>query len=63
MTALIDVYTRKIVGWGISNSISKKWCLEVLKDDLERYGKPEIINSDHGSQYTSPGWINYLEGN
>lgn len=36
---------------------------EVLKDAIERHGKPEILNSDHGSQYTSPGWINYLEDN
>ena len=63
MTAFIDVYSRKIVGWGISNSMSKKWCLEVLKDAIERHGKPEILNSDQGSQYTSPGWINYLEDN
>jgi putative transposase len=63
MTAIIDVYSRKIVGWGISNSMSKKWCLEVLKDAIERHGKPEILNSDQGSQYTSPGWINFLEDN
>ena len=41
MTAFIDVYSRKIVGWGISNSMSRKWCLEVLKDAIHRYGKPE----------------------
>jgi putative transposase len=61
MTAFIDVYSRKIVGWGISNSMSKQWCLEVLKDAISRYGKPEIINSDQGSQYTSSAWTNYLE--
>ena len=61
MTAFIDVYSRKIVGWGISNSMSKKWCLEVLKDAIARYGKPEILNSDQGSQYTSSAWTNFLE--
>jgi putative transposase len=61
MTAYIDVYSRKIVGWGISNSMSKQWCLEVLKDAISKYGKPEIINSDQGSQYTSSAWTNYLE--
>ena len=55
MTAFIAVSSRKIVGWGISNSMSKKWCLEVLKDAIQRYGKPKIINYDLGSQYTSPG--------
>ena len=61
MTAFIDVYSRKIVGWGISNSMSKQWCLEVLKDAIEQHGRPEIINSDQGSQYTSFAWTNYLE--
>jgi putative transposase len=63
MTAFIDVYSRKIVGWGISNSMSKKWCLEVLKSAIAEYGLPEIINSDQGSQYTSPTWISFLEQN
>lgn len=61
MTAFIDVYSRKIVGWGISNSMTKKWCLEVLKDAIAMHGKPEIINSDQGSQYTSFEWTNFLE--
>lgn len=61
MTAFIDVYSRKIVGWGISNSMSKQWCLDVLNDAIARHGKPEIINSDQGSQYTSYAWTNYLE--
>ncbi len=61
MIAFIDVYSRKIVGWGISNSMTKKWCLEVLKDAIDQYGKPEIINSDQGSQFTSSAWINFLE--
>lgn len=61
MTAFIDVYSRKIMGWGISNTMTKKWCLDVLKDAIARYGKPEIINSDQGSQYTNPAWTNYLQ--
>lgn len=61
MTAIIDVYSRKIVGWGISNSMSAEWCKEVLEDAIARHGKPEIINSDQGSQYTSALWIQYLE--
>lgn len=61
LTAFIDVYSRKIVGWGISNTMSKKWCLDVLKDAIERNGIPEIINSDQGSQYTSFAWTNSLE--
>ena len=63
MTAIMDVYSRKIVGWGISNSMTKQWVLGVLKDAIENYGKPEIINFDQGSQYTSFAWTNFLEQN
>jgi len=55
LTAIIDVYSRYIVGWGLSNS------LEVLKEAIAVHGKPEIINSDQGSQFTCEDWINYLE--
>lgn len=61
MTAIIDVYSRKIVGWGISNAMTKKWCLEVLQEAMNNHGKPEIINSDQGSQYTSSAWTRFLE--
>jgi putative transposase len=61
MTAIMDVYSRKIVGWGISNSMTKQWCIEVLKEAVARHGKPEILNSDQGSQYTSFAWTNFLE--
>lgn len=61
MTACIDVYSRKIMGWGISNTMSKQWCLNVLQEAITRNGKPEILNSDQGSQYTSSAWTNFLE--
>jgi putative transposase len=61
LTAIIDVYSRKIVGWGISNSLAAQWCKEVLQEAIETYGKPEIVNSDQGTQYTSALWTQYLE--
>jgi putative transposase len=61
MTAFIDVFSRKIVVLGISNCMSKQWCLGVLNDALARHGKPEIISSDQGPQYTSFAMTNYLE--
>jgi putative transposase len=61
MTAIIDVYSRKIVGWGISNSMSAVWCKNVLEDAIATHGKPEIVNSDQGSQYSSALWTQYLE--
>ena len=61
LTAIIDVYSRKIVGWGISNSLTSQWCKTVLEDAISKYGKPEIVNSDQGTQYTSALWTQYLE--
>jgi putative transposase len=63
LTAIIDVYSRKILSWGLSNSLSNDCCLEVLDKAIEEYGKPEIINSDQGSQFTSKEWITSLREN
>lgn len=62
LTAIIDVYSRFIVGWQVSNSLEEATQTELLNESIERYGKPEIINSDQGSQYTSKNWINCLKG-
>jgi putative transposase len=61
ITAIIDVYSRKIVGWGISNTMSAQWCKQVLEEAIAKHGNPEIVNSDQGSQYTSALWTQYLE--
>ena len=61
LTAVMDVYSRKILSWGISNSQDAKWCKKVLEKAINEYGRPEIGNTDQGSQYTSALWINYLE--
>ena len=61
LTAIIDVYSRFVVGWGISNTLDASFSLGVTKDAILRQGKPEIINSDQGSQFTCNDWIEYLE--
>ncbi len=61
LTAIIDVYSRYVVGWGISNSLDAVYSLNVTKEAVLKYGKPEIINSDQGSQFTCHDWIEYLE--
>jgi len=61
LTAIIDVYSRYVVGWGISNTLDASCSLNVTKEAILRYGKPEIINSDQGSQFTCNEWIEYLE--
>ena len=61
LTAIIDVYSRRIVGWGLSNTLTAAWVLEVLKEAIREHGRPAILNSDQGSQYTSAQWIQFLE--
>lgn len=62
LTAVIDVYSRFIVAWEISNSLSKDFCINVVKKALKN-GKPEILNTDQGVQYTSNDFIELLEKN
>lgn len=61
LTAIIDVYSRYIVGWDIHNTLDAENSLNVLRKAILVHGKPEIVNSDQGSQFTCPGWIAYLE--
>ena len=61
LTAIIDVYSRRIVGWCLSNTLTAAWILEVLKEAIREHGRPAILNSDQGSQYTSAQWIQFLE--
>lgn len=61
LTAIIDVYSRFVVGWAISNTLDASCSLEVLKGAIRKHGEPEIINSDQGSQFTCPLWIEYLQ--
>jgi putative transposase len=60
MFAIIDVYSRRIVGWSISNTMSMEWCREILSDAILAEGQPEIFNTDQGSQFTSPNFVNPL---
>lgn len=61
LTAVIDVYSRYIVGWQLSNTLEKETQTELINNLISQYGKPEIINSDQGSQYTSSNWIECLK--
>ena len=61
LTAIIDVYSRYIVGWGLSNSLAAENCINVLKQAILINGKPEIVNSDQGSQFTCDLWIEVLK--
>jgi putative transposase len=62
LLAIMDVYSRFIVGWSLSNTMEAEWVVNTLKASVVEYGKPEIINSDQGSQFTSDEYVNFVKG-
>lgn len=61
--AIIDLYSRYVVGWSISNSMDAEWCTEVLQEAIDKHGPPEIFNTDQGSQFTSLVFTGALKSN
>jgi putative transposase len=61
LVAVIDWYSRKVLSWRISNSMEAVFCVDCLEDALRMYGKPEIFNSDQGSQFTSDAFTSVLK--
>jgi putative transposase len=61
LVAIMDWYSRKVLGWKISNTLDSAFCVDCLNDALHHYGAPEIFNTDQGSQFTSADWIAVLE--
>ncbi len=61
LTAIIDVYSRYVVAWDVFNSLDADNSLSVLKMAIQHHGKPEIINSDQGSQFTCDVWTEYVD--
>ncbi|WP_211836059.1 DDE-type integrase/transposase/recombinase, partial [Porphyromonas levii] len=55
------VYSRFVVGWKLSNTLSANNCTNLVKECIGQCGSPKIINSDQGVQYTSKKWVELLE--
>ena len=62
LTAVIDWYSRKIVGWNLSDTLDTVSALAAVKEAVATYGVPAILNSDQGSQFTSEEYKSYLKG-
>ena len=61
--AMINVYSRYVLGWRLSNTLSARNCYELLQEYIEQHGVPEIVNTDQGSQYTTAEWEQLLADN
>ena len=62
LVAIIDWASRAVLAWRISNTMDTSFCLAALDDALARYGRPEIFNTDQGSQFTSAAFTGALAG-
>jgi len=62
LVAVMDWHTRAVLSWRLSNTIDSSFCVEALEEALSRYGKPEIFNTDQGSQFTSEEFTGALSG-
>ncbi len=61
LVAIMDWYSRGVLSWRLSNTMDKSFCCEALDEALRLYGRPEVFNSDQGSQFTSEDFINRLK--
>jgi putative transposase len=61
LVAIMDWYSRYVVSWEVSNSLEAYFCALALKRSLQRYGHPDIFNSDQGSQYTGEEFQSILQ--
>jgi len=61
LVAILDWYSRRVLSWKLSNTLESDFCVAALDEALRRHGRPEIFNSDQGSQFTSEDFIGRLK--
>ena len=63
LVAIVDWYSRCVLSWRLSNTLEADFCIEALREAIDKYGHPDIFNSDQGTQFTSQDFINVLVTN
>lgn len=61
LIAIMDWATRAVLSWRLSTTMETHFCVEALKEALERHGRPEIFNTDQGAQFTAPAFTDVLK--
>ena len=61
LTAVVDWYTRRVLSWRVSVTMDVHFCLDALNEAIEKYGKPKMMNTDQGSQFTSQAFTGLLK--
>ena len=62
LAAVLDWATRRVLSWRLSNSLTTDFCIEAVEAAIQRHGKPEIFNTDQGSQFTSREFVDLILG-
>ena len=63
LVAVMDWYSRKVLSWEVSVTMDDSFCVNALEQAIRRYGKPEIFNTDQGSQFTGKAFTDVLKEN
>jgi len=63
LAAVVDWFSRRVLAWRLSISMDVSFCIEAVEEALDKYGAPEIFNSDQGSQFTSMAFTGLLRDN
>jgi putative transposase len=63
LTVVMDWYSRRVLSHRLSITLDTRFCLEALEEAVEKYGKPEIMNTDQGRQFTSLAFTRHLADN
>jgi putative transposase len=63
LAVVLDWYSRRVLSWRLSITMEVDFCLEAVEEALAKYGKPEIFNTDQGSQFTSAAFTGLLRDN
>ena len=61
LVAILDVFSRKVLAFRLSNTLTADFCVEALQEALAKFGRPEIFNTDQGAQFTSEDWLEVLD--
>jgi putative transposase len=61
LVAILDVASRKVLSFRLSNTLTADFCVEALQEALSKFGRPEIFNTDQGSQFTCEEWTERLK--
>ena len=63
LAVVLDWFSRRVLSWGVSISMEAAFCVDVLEQAIAKHGKPEIFNTDQGSQFTGAAFTGVLASN